>query len=197
MPHPRSLLTEFRRRNVPRAAVIYIAAAWALSQGIAQLAPYVGAPDWVVRWFLVAAVVAFPLWIAFAWFFELTPEGLKRDSELAERDSAARRATARKLDFWIIGILAVALVLLLTDRLAIWKQDSPAAISDKSIAVLPLANDSGDKDQQYFADGLSEDFINALSQFSGLKVIGRNSAFQFRDTTDTAQTRSRYRFPAF
>jgi TolB-like protein len=61
-------------------------------------------------------------------------------------------------------------------------------IPQKSIAVLPLANDSGDKDQQYFSDGLSEDFINALSQFAGLKVIGRNSAFQFRDSKDDAQT---------
>jgi len=178
---------ELKRRNVLRAGMLYAGAVWALGQGLSQFSPALGLPDWVTRWFLAAAAIGFPFWIAFAWFYELTPHGLKRESELAAGDSIAH-STGRKLDFWIIGILAVALVLLLTDRLAIWKQDSPAAISDKSIAVLPLANDSGDKDQQYFADGLSEDFINALSQFSGLKVIGRNSAFQFRDTTDTAQT---------
>jgi len=178
MPHPRSLVAEFKRRNVPRAAIIYIAAAWALSQGIAQLAPYVGAPDWVVRWFLVAAVVAFPLWIAFAWFYELTPEGLKRDSEVAERDAAARRATARRLDFWIIGVLAVAVVLLATNQFVLRGDatsrahaDAFAEIPAMSVAVLPLANASPDQDQVHFSDGLSEDLINTLPQFENLKVI--------------------------
>ena len=78
------------------------------------------------------------------------------------------------------------MVLLLTDRFVVHK--SGDTIAEKSIAVLPLANDSGDKDQQYFSDGLSEDFINALSQFADLQVIGRNSAFQFRNSKDSAQT---------
>ena len=90
--------------------------------------------------------------------------------------------------------MAIAIVLLLTTifvprkNAVVTVADTSAAIPQKSIAVLPLANDSGDKDQQYFSDGLSEDFINAPSQFDGLKVIGRNSAFQFRNTKDDAKT---------
>ncbi|MGH8042540.1 MAG: tetratricopeptide repeat protein [Rudaea sp.] len=177
--------TELRRRNVLRAAALYAAGAWALAQGIAQLAPTVGLPDWTTRWFLVAAIIGFPFWIAFAWFYEFTPTGLKRESKIAPEDSITAH-TGRKLDFWIIGILALVVVLLLTDRFVVHKNGD--AIMEKSIAVLPLTNDSGDKDQQYFSDGLSEDFINALSQFAGLKVIGRNSAFQFRNSTDDAKT---------
>ena len=188
----RSFLAELNRRNVPRAGALYAAGAWALAQGIAQLGPAFGAPDWVTRWFVIACAIGFPFWLAFAWFYEFTPQGLKRESEIAPADSIAH-STSRKLDFWIIGILCVAVVLLLTNQLAWHKSAGPSAPTEarapeKSIAVLPLANDSGDKNQRYFSDGLSEDFINALSQFEGLKVIGRNSTFQFRNSTDDART---------
>jgi TolB-like protein/Tfp pilus assembly protein PilF len=92
------------------------------------------------------------------------------------------------MDRAIIVVLALAVVLLLTDRLVPRKSDGAAAIPDKSIAVLPLANASGDDKQQFFSDGLSENLIIALSQFDGLQVIGRNSAFQFRDSKDDAKT---------
>ncbi|MFI4970684.1 MAG: hypothetical protein ACHP7D_10805, partial [Lysobacterales bacterium] len=71
-----SFFAELKRRNVLRAAVLYAGAVWALAQGIAQLGPSVGAPDWVTRWFLIAAVIGFPFWLAFAWFYEFTPTGL-------------------------------------------------------------------------------------------------------------------------
>ncbi|HZX70105.1 MAG TPA: tetratricopeptide repeat protein [Rhodanobacter sp.] len=182
-----SVFDELKRRNVLRAGVLYAGAVWALAQGIAQLGPSVGAPEWVTRWFLVAAVIGFPFWIAFAWFYEFTPQGLKRESEIDPADSVAH-STGRKLDFWIIGVLAVAVVLLLTNQFVVHRDGDAAPIPDKSVAVLPLANESGDKGDQYFSDGLSEDLITALSQFSGLKVISRNSSFQFRDTKDDART---------
>jgi len=177
-----SFLAELRRRNVIRAGLLYIGAVWALAQGVAQLGPPLGAPEWITRWFVIAAGIGFPFWLAFAWFYEWTPQGLKRESEVAAEVSITH-STARKMDFWIIGVLGLAVVLLLTDRLIPHRSDG-AAISDKSIAVLPLTNDSGDKDQQYFSDGLSDDLINALMQFGNLKVIGRNSAFQFRDSKE-------------
>jgi len=178
-----NLLAELKRRNVIRAGLLYIGAVWALAQGISQLSPAVGLPEWTTRWFLIAATIGFPFWIAFAWFYEWTPQGLKRESEVAA-EASITHSTARKLDFWIIGVLGFAVVLLLTDRLMPRKSDGVVAIPDKSIAVLPLANDSGDKDQQYFSDGLSDDLINALMQFGNLKVIGRASAFQFRDSKE-------------
>ncbi|HST27913.1 MAG TPA: tetratricopeptide repeat protein [Rudaea sp.] len=181
-----NLIAELRRRNVPRAAILYAGVVWALAQGISQLSPAVGLPDWSTRWFLIAAAIGLPFWIAFAWFYEFTPQGLRRESEVAD-DAPSRHSTARKLDFAIIAVLAIAVVLLLTDRFVSHPSATAgsgvvATIPQMSVAVLPLDNQSGDKGQQFFSDGLSEDLINALSQFAGLKVISRNSAFQFRDS---------------
>src|ERR1051325_670054 len=111
----RNLFAELKRRNVIRAAIFYVGAVWALAQGISQLGPSLGAPEWATRWFLVAAGLGFPIWATFAWFYEFTPAGLKRESEIDPAKSITHR-TGRKLDFVIIGVLAVAVVLLLTDR---------------------------------------------------------------------------------
>src|SRR5262245_31960320 len=110
-----SIFADLKRRNVIRATILYLGAVWALAQGISQLGPPLGAPEWALRWFLVAAGIGFPFWIAFAWFYEFTPEGLKRESEIDPAESITQHA-GRKLDFAIIGVLAVAVVLLLTDR---------------------------------------------------------------------------------
>jgi TolB-like protein/Flp pilus assembly protein TadD len=181
-----NVLRELQRRNVLRAALLYATSVWALAQGIVGLGPLVSAPEWTGRWFLIAAVIGFPFWIAFAWFYEFTPEGIRRESEV-DADKSVLKATGRKLDFWIIGVLAVAVVLLLTD-IFMMRGNRPsvavAAIPEKSLAVLPLVNESGDANALYFSDGLSEGFINALSQFPGLKVIGRASSFQFRNSKD-------------
>jgi TolB-like protein/Flp pilus assembly protein TadD len=182
-----TILRELQRRNVIRAAILYVTGVWALAQGIAALGPVVGAPEWVARWFLIAAAIGFPFWIAFAWFYEFTPDGIRRESEV-DSDKAVLRATGRRLDFLIIGVLAVAVVLLLTDRFV--RRDRavtslpPPVITEKSVAVLPLVNESGDANALYFSDGLSEAFIDALSQFPGLKVIARASSFQFRNSKD-------------
>ncbi len=193
-----SVFAELKRRNVLRAGAFYAAAVWALAQGIAQLGPVFGVPQWTVRWFVIACMVGFPFVLAFAWFYELTPTGLKRESEVAPGDSIAY-STGRKLDFWIICILAVAVVLLVTSTFLL-RRDTPKAantvdsrslaatlakLPDKSLAVLPLSNESGDPKQQYFTDGLSEELISDLSQINGLKVIGKYSSFKFRDSTDS------------
>jgi hypothetical protein len=88
--------SELKRRNVIRAAILYVGAMWALAQGIAQLSPVVGAPEWGARWFLAAGVIGFPFWIAFAWFYEFTPEGLKRESEIDPAESIAVPAQDRQ-----------------------------------------------------------------------------------------------------
>ncbi|HJR15177.1 MAG TPA: tetratricopeptide repeat protein, partial [Rhodanobacteraceae bacterium] len=182
-----AFFSELKRRNVLRAGVLYIGASWALAQGIAQLTPAIGLPDVTTRWFLAAAVIGFPFWATFAWFYEFTPQGLMRESEIAPGDSVAH-STGRKLDKWIIAVLALAVVLLLTNTF-VWRKGaglsgdaaaSGANIPRKSVAVLPLVNESTDKNQQYFSDGLSEEMISALGQVHDLKVIGRNSSFQFR-----------------
>lgn len=193
----RTFFGELKRRNVLRAAILYVGSVWALAQGIAQLAPEIGAPESVTRWFLVAAAIGFPIWLVLAWRYELTSEGLKRDDQAAQ-DVQHDRKVNRRTDLVIIGVLAIAVVLLLTDRVV--ERVSPAASTPaaaaatptgNAIAVLPLANESGDKDQQYFSDGLTEGFIIALSRIDGLRVIGRNSSFQFRDDQQDSQAIAR------
>ena len=103
MASPGKVIAELRRRNVLRAGVLYVGATWALAQGIAQLSPVVGAPDWVARWFLVAAAIGFPFWLAFAWFYAFTPEGLKRESEL-DQGSSTTAHEGKRLDRWIFAV---------------------------------------------------------------------------------------------
>ncbi|MGH8114814.1 MAG: tetratricopeptide repeat protein [Rhodanobacteraceae bacterium] len=152
----------------------------------------------MARWFLVAAVVGFPFWVAFAWFYELTPSGLKRESEIAPDDSIAH-STGKKFDRWIIAVLVVAVVLLVTNQFVLHRDATGAAnaanaktlaaelakVPQKSVAVLPLANESGDPKQQYFVDGVSEELISDLTQIKGLMVIGKYSRFKFRNSKDS------------
>src|SRR6478736_8953004 len=169
---PKNFFAELKRRNVIRAAILYLGGVWALAQGISQRGPSVGAPEWATRWFLVAAAIAFPFWIAFAWFYEFTPEGLKRESEIDPADSITHH-TGRKLDFAIIGVLAVAVVLLLTDRFVLRhgvNETTALPISAHSIAVLPFVNMSDDKSNEYFSDGISEELLNLLAKIPQLQV---------------------------
>ena len=178
----RSFVGELRRRNVLRAGALYAAGVWALAQGIAQLGPAFGVPDWGTRWFVIAAVIGFPFWIAFAWFYEFTPEGLKRESEV-EPDESITHHTGRKLDFAIIGVLAIAVVLLVTDRFVLRhgvNEEGTIPIAEHSIAVLPFVDMSSGKDQEYFSDGISEELLNLLAKIPQLQVTARTSSFSFK-----------------
>ena len=175
-----------------RVGVAYVVMAWLLAQ-VADLAlDSFEAPSWVIKTILLLLVLGFPIAIFFAWAFELTPEGLKREKEV-DRSRSITKQTGRKLDYAIIGILFVAVVFLLTDKF--WLQtsveDSPAVTpdvvheeiataDDNSIAVLPFVDMSPDKDQEYFTDGLTENLLHALAQIRELKVTGRTSSFAFK-----------------
>ncbi len=190
--------SELKRRNVLRAGALYAAGAWLLVQVATQVFPFFHIAEWVVRWIVLAAIIGFPFWLAFAWFYQFTPSGLKRESDIAPGDSIAH-STGRKLDFWIIGILVVAVVLLVTNTFVLHRDATSTATAadaetlaaelakapNKSVAVLPLANESGDAKQQYFVDGMSEELITDLAQINGLKVIGKYSSFKFRDSKDS------------
>ncbi len=192
----RSFWAELKRRNVLRAGVLYAAAAWLLVQIATQVFPFFQISEWVVRWIVVACVIGAPFWLALAWFYELTPEGFKRETEVEPQKSISRN-TGRKLDYAIIAVLTIAVVVLVANTL-VWRKGAGlnpdnasiaaalAKIPRKSVAVLPFINDSGDPKQRYFSDGLSGDLITALSQFAGLKVISRESSFQFRDSADNS-----------
>jgi len=177
-----SLFAELRRRNVFRAAAFYLAAAWLLAQVVTQILPVFDAPSWLLHWVIAALVVGFPLWIAFAWFYEFTPEGLKRESEVEPHESITHH-TGRKLDFAIIGVLAVAVVLLVTDRFVLHhgvNGEAAIPIAEHSIAVLPFVNMSDEKSNEYFSDGISEELLNLLAKIPQLQVTARTSSFAFK-----------------
>jgi len=173
----RSFFGELKRRNVLRAGALYVGAAWALSQGLAQLLPVFAVPNWIVRWFVIAAIVGFPFAMLFSWVYEWTPQGLRRDGDV-EQDASIARQAARKMGRWIIAALGAAVALLLADKFVLHRDAD--LVLDKSVAVLPLVNESGDPQQDYFSDGLSEELISALAQVHDLRVIGRSSSFRFR-----------------
>lgn len=194
MRSPSAFWFELRRRNVVRAALLYVGAVWALAQGMAQLAPVFGLPDSLTRWFVLACTLGFPFWLLLAWLYELTPTGLKRESAARpEPDPARPRANRRLLDYAIIAVLSLAVVLLATNTLFGRKAigtpanaaDLAAAfarIPEKSVAVLPMVNGSSDQGQDYLGDGLSEQLISDLTQINGLRVIGKYSSFRYRDS---------------
>ncbi|MGH8129207.1 MAG: hypothetical protein ACRETC_12790, partial [Gammaproteobacteria bacterium] len=178
MADRRSFLSELKRRNVLRAAVLYIGAVWALSQGISQLSGPLGLANWVTVWFLFAAAIAFPFWIVIAWFYEFTPHGIQPESAVAE-DAPSRHSNARWLDFAIFGVMAIAIVLLASGYLV--RRNAPThataitSITTKSIAVLPFENLSADKNNVYFADGMQDLILTKLADIGDLKVISRTS----------------------
>lgn len=179
--NPRNFFTELKRRNVFRAAALYAAGAWLLVQVATQVFPVFHVAEWVLQWVIVASVIGFPFAIVFSWFYEWTPQDLKLESGISPNESITRK-TGRKLDKWIIAVLALAVVLLLADKLVLRKQPTPAADlpAAKSIAVLPFVNMTADKQNEFFADGLSEEILNSLARIDGMRVIGRTSSFQFK-----------------
>ncbi len=170
-----TLFDELRRRNVFRAAFAYVVVAWLILQVADVILPNLGAPDWVFRVILLVLVIGFPVLLVIAWVFELTTEGFKRESEI-EHSTAGGHRIGRQLDFVIIAMLAVALGYFVYDKFVL-----SARQSDNSIAVLPLKNWTGDPNQEYFADGLSEELLNLLARVPALRVIARSSSFAYKD----------------
>ncbi len=169
-------LAELRRRNVYRAAVGYVAAAWVLIQVVTQVFPFFDVSSWAVRTIIVLLVAGFPVALILAWAFELTPEGLVRTEDVPLQPIQRRRAFGRKLDFAIIAVLTLAVALLLFDRFR------PRAPHEKSIAVLPFENLSEDKANAFFADGLQEDLLTNLARIKDLRVISRTSVKAYKGT---------------
>ncbi|WOJ92228.1 adenylyl cyclase [Congregibacter variabilis] len=177
-----SLLGELKRRNVFRVAGVYAVVGWLLVQVSASLEEAVGLPEWFDGLVVSLLAIGFPIALIFAWAFELTSDGIKRTSTVDADDSITTK-TGSKLD--IVLVLALILFagamlapgLLNPDRLPGLASD---AVAEASIAVLPFADLSPAGDQEYFADGISEELLNVLAKVSGMKVAGRTSSFAFK-----------------
>jgi TolB-like protein len=182
------LLSELRRRNVFRVAIAYAVATWLLIEISATTFPILRLPEWTATLVTVLLIIGFLPALIFAWAFELTPEGLKKEQEV-DRSESITHITGRKLDFIIISVLAIALVVFAVDKFVLAPDIAPAPDSaqkivateaQQSIAVLPFVNMSPDPEQEYFSDGLSEEILNLLAKVPDLKVIGRTSSFSFK-----------------
>jgi len=172
------LVSELRRRNVIRVAIAYAIAAWLLIEVSATTFPMLRLPEWTATFVTVLLLIGFPVALIIAWAFELTPEGLKKESDV-DRSESTTHITGRKLDFAIIGVLAIALVFFASTHQ--WNSETDSAeIIDKSIAVLAFADLSPEGNQEYFSDGISEEILNLLAKVPELRVISRSSAFSFK-----------------
>jgi TolB-like protein/Flp pilus assembly protein TadD len=173
---------ELKRRNVYKVAVAYAVVGWLLIQIATQVFPFLEIPNWVVRLVIGLVAIGFPLALLIAWAFELTPQGIKR-TEVADAARQHSRGGVWIVVVVIAATLSVSLFFLgrYTAGPATPRQSEAAtAILEKSIAVLPLVNTSGDPSNEYFSDGLSEELIAVLAKIPELKVIGRSSSFFFK-----------------
>lgn len=196
------LFAELKRRNVIRMALLYCVASWVVLQVADVLFGIMGVPDWSLRLVFGILLLGLPIALIFSWVFELTPEGLRRERP-AEENVTRSPDTGRKMDLAITALLVVAVALLLlervlprqeagipeapvasvpTDELA-GPSEAPraaGAADPRSVAVLPFVNMSGDADNEYFSDGLTEELLNVLARMEGLKVAARTSSFHFK-----------------
>jgi adenylate cyclase len=189
-----SVFAELKRRNVVRVAVMYGLGAWLILQVAEVLFGVLDLPGWTGKFVFGLLVLGFPLALIFSWVYELTPEGLKKQHEV-DRNQSITHETGRKINYLIGALAVLAIVVVAVERFIPRTAPSPAATdaaskassaeapgqaAEKSIAVLPFADMSAGKDQEYFADGLSEELLNLLAKLPELRVIGRTSSFQFK-----------------
>jgi len=193
-----SLFNELKRRNVFRVGVAYIIVAWLVAQVLQLVFESFGTPEWAIKSVLVMLAIGLPFALFFAWAFEMTPDGIKREHEV-DRSQSITPHTGKKLNLMITVVMALALAyfsydkfVLSSDRdtalveattLAVSEQatiEAPPVEDDKSIAVLPFVNMSEDAGNEYFSDGISEEILNALAKVKELKVAGRTSSFAFK-----------------
>ncbi len=192
-----SLIAQLRRRNVIRAAGLYLVGAWLIVQVAGTVLPMFGAPAWIPRSVVVLLAIGFVPALAFSWVFELTPGGIRRDADVDPKESIAPQ-TARRMDRLIMAVLLLALTYFGFDRLVLAPRRDAALVArttqqvtasangqkskldPRSIAVLPFVNMSTDAENEFFSDGLSEEILNSLARIDGMQVVARTSSFQFK-----------------
>jgi TolB-like protein len=199
-----SLFTELKRRNVFRVGAAYLVLAWVIIQVTDTAVPALHLPEWVNSLVFFLGAIGFPFALFFAWAFEITPDGVKKESEV-DREQSQTQTTGRKLDFVIISLLVVALGYFVwesrfdserqtdqiepaettTNKATSANIEASASTTDQkvegsSIAVLPFVNMSSDQEQEYFTDGISEEILNVLAKIPNLHVTSRSSAFSFK-----------------
>jgi TolB-like protein/tetratricopeptide (TPR) repeat protein len=168
-----NFFAELKRRKVFKVGAAYLVVAWLLVQAASIGFPAFDAPPWVLRIFILIALLGFPVTVVMAWVFDLTPQGVKLD---------ANRSASKGLFAAAALLIVLALGWYFYGQPSFRKGDvaTPATADRNSIAVLPFANMSGKPDQDYFSDGMTEELLNVLAKVPQLKVVARTSVFQFK-----------------
>ena len=198
-----SIFNELKRRNVFKVGIAYVIVAWLVAQVLQLVFESFGTPDWAIKTVLVLLATGLPFALFFAWAFEMTPEGIKREQDV-DRTQSITPQTGSKLNQMITVVMALALAYFAYDKFVLSSDreiarpgtaaqtiSEEATIaepldadvstgSDKSIAVLPFVNMSSDPEQEFFSDGISEELLNALAKIDSLKVAARTSSFSFK-----------------
>src|SRR5256886_6683370 len=172
----RNFFAELKRRNVYKVAVAYAVAGWALAQGIAQVFPVFGVPNWIIQLIVLLIVIGFPIALVLAWAFELTPEGVKRTE-----DADLTRPRPKSQAWIYVAVIGAVLSigLFFVGRYTAVKANASENSFAKSIAVLPFENLSRDPDNAYFATGIQDEILTRLAKIGALKVISHNSTQQY------------------
>jgi TolB-like protein len=176
-----NFLAELKRRNVFRVAAAYTVVAWVIAQAIDLTADSFGAPDWVMKITLAVLIAGLPIAMLLSWAFELTPEGVVKSEDVPAAKSITPK-TGHRLNRLTTVALVIALAFIAWDKLGPDGSPVTPALTDKSVAVLPFADLSERQDQEWFADGLTEEILNALARLPELKVTARTSSFEFKNT---------------
>ena len=182
------LFRELKRRNVVRVSIAYVVLGWVALQVGDILFDMFEAPSWVAKTFAALLLLGFPFVCLFAWAFELTPEGVKKTADV-DRSESITHSTGRRLNLVIITTLVLALGYFIWERQGLIEPDAEATSTiDRSIAVLPFVNMSSDQEQEWFADGLTEEILNSLARTPDLLVASRTSSFQYKgQNTDISE----------
>ena len=174
-----NFLSEIKRRNVLRMALLYGVTAWLIMQVADVVIGLATLPEWSGQAVLGVLAVGFPIALIFAWVYEITPEGVKLEKEV-DRSESISHITGRRMDFVVIAVLAAAVIVFAYDKWWLGPNDGFRP-PPNSIAVLAFANMSPDADQEFFSDGISEELLSLLAKVPELQVISRTSAFSFKD----------------
>jgi TolB-like protein len=181
MRKPNALIHELNRRNVFKAALSYIVASWVFLQAAALIFPILNFSEAVLKGAFILLIIGFPLWLIFAYFFEITPEGLRRTEDVAP-EASIHGDTDRRMNRFIIAGLSLAVVLLIVDR--VFNITGGALVNTdktKTIAVLPFSNLSPVKEDAFFTIGVHEDVMNKLSTLKGIRVLCRTTVSKYKD----------------
>jgi TolB-like protein/tetratricopeptide (TPR) repeat protein len=190
--HRMRLFNELKRRNVFRVGAAYLLLAWILIQVTDTVSPALNLPVWTLSFVIWIAVIGFPIALLFAWAFELTPDGLKREKDV-NRTESITYVTGKRINNVVLVLMAIAIVFLVADRFLRERSDGPASGTEsaatsspegpdgyQSIGVLPFVNMSDDPSQEYFSDGIAEELLNALAKLKSVQVAARTSSFAFK-----------------